>query len=264
MSDKNTQRKSSEPGARFFLTENIKKGIISDFSTEVAECQKPEGHLRFLKRIVLTENRTGKKSRREQRERKNSKSSLNPNANKIYSNSNRIYPTRIRSTPMRIGYIRTRIGSIPTRIGSTSKSLVDYIISDLPTIEGAVTYVSDTPLRTLKKTVVGHRATSAITNIKLKPQARVTIKDIFDKRNYRPELSRNHLSDWSNFYIQNWVEGMFSAFTDNFENALGKCVQKRNVLILNNEGNLWLHKNRITAETKKLYIKLTLNRIPMT
>ena len=38
----------------------------------------------------------------------------------------------------------------PTRIGPTSKSLVDYIISDLPMIEGAVTYVSDTPLRTLK------------------------------------------------------------------------------------------------------------------
>ena len=39
----------------------------------------------------------------------------------------------------------------PTRIGPTSKSLVDYIISDLPMIEGAVTYVSDSPLRTLKK-----------------------------------------------------------------------------------------------------------------
>ena len=39
----------------------------------------------------------------------------------------------------------------PTRIGPTAKSLVDYIISDLPMIEGAVTYISDTPLRTLKK-----------------------------------------------------------------------------------------------------------------
>ena len=39
----------------------------------------------------------------------------------------------------------------PTRIGPTSKSLVDYIISDLPMIEGVVTYVPDTPLRTLKK-----------------------------------------------------------------------------------------------------------------
>ena len=58
----------------------------------------------------------------------------------------------------------------PTRIGPTSKSLVDYIVSDLPMIEGAVTYVSDTPLRTLKKkTEVDHRATLAITNIKMKP-----------------------------------------------------------------------------------------------
>ena len=48
----------------------------------------------------------------------------------------------------------------PTRIGHTSKSLVDYIISDLSTTEGAVTYVSDTPLRTLKKrkwTIVLHQ-----------------------------------------------------------------------------------------------------------
>ena len=125
----------------------------------------------------------------------------------------------------------------PTRIGPTSKSLVDYIISDLPMIEGAVTYVLDTPLRTLKKTEVDHRATSAITNIKMKPQARVTIKEIFDKRNYRPEVLRNHLSDsdWSNFYNQNCAEGMFSAFTDIFENALRKCVQKRKVFISNDK-----------------------------
>ena len=72
-----------------------------------------------------------------------------------------------------------------------------------------------------------HRATSAITNIKMKTQARVTIKEIFDKRNYRPEILRNHLSysDCCNFYNQNGAEGMFSAFTDIFENALRKCVQ---------------------------------------
>ena len=100
----------------------------------------------------------------------------------------------------------------PTRIGPTSNSLIDYIISDLPMIEGTVTYVSDTPLRTLKKKEVDHRVTSAITNIKMKPQARVTIKEIFDKRNYRPEILRNHLSysDWSNFYNQNCAEGVFS------------------------------------------------------
>ena len=88
-------------------------------------------------------------------------------------------------------------------------------------IEGAVTYVSDTPLRTLKQMEVEHRATSAITNIKMKPQARVTIKEISDKRIYRPEIVRNHLSDsdWSNFYNQNCAEGMFSAFTAIFENA---------------------------------------------
>ena len=152
----------------------------------------------------------------------------------------------------------------PTRIGPTSKSLVDYIISDLPMIEGAVTYVSDTPLRTLKKTEVDHRATSAITNIKMKPQARVTIKEIFDKRNYRPEVLRNHLSysDWSNFYNQKCAEGMFSAFTDIFEIALRKCVQKRKVFIRNDKKELWLHKKWITAETMKLYDKMRLKMDP--
>ena len=54
----------------------------------------------------------------------------------------------------------------------------------------------------------------------MKPQARVTIKENFDKQNYRPEILRNHISDsdWSNLYNQNFAEGMFSAFTDNFGN----------------------------------------------
>ena len=90
---------------------------------------------------------------------------------------------------------------------------------------------------------VDHQTTSAITNIKVKPQARVTIKEIFDKRNYRPEILRNHLSDsdWSNFYNQNCAEGIFSAFTVIFENALGKCEQKRKVFICNDKKELWLH-----------------------
>ena len=74
---------------------------------------------------------------------------------------------------------------------------------------------------------------------------------------------RNHLSDsdWNIFYIQNCAEGLFPAFTDIFENALSKCVQKK-VFIRNNKNELWLHKKRITAETKKLYIKMTLSMDP--
>ena len=51
-----------------------------------------------------------------------------------------------------------------TGIGFTSKSLVDNIITDLPAIEGAVTYLSDNPLRTSKKNESGP-AMSTNTNI---------------------------------------------------------------------------------------------------
>ena len=75
---------------------------------------------------------------------------------------------------------------------------------------------------------------------------------------------RNHLSDsdWSNFSNQNCAEGMFSALTDIFENALRKCVQKRKVFIRNDKNELWLHKKMITVETMKLYDKIRLNMDP--
>ena len=55
---------------------------------------------------------------------------------------------------------------------------------------------------------------------------------------------------------------MFSAFTDIFEDGLGKCVQKRNVFIRNDKNEQWLHKKWITAETMKLYDKMRLNMDP--
>ena len=53
----------------------------------------------------------------------------------------------------------------------------------------------------------------------MKPQAGVTIKKIFNKRNYRPEILRNNLSDsdWSKIYNQNCAEGMFQRSLINFE-----------------------------------------------
>ena len=55
-------------------------------------------------------------------------------------------------------------------------------------IEGAVTNVSDTPLRTLKKTEVEHPATSATTNIKMKTQERITIKNFTKNGNTGPKF----------------------------------------------------------------------------
>ena len=55
---------------------------------------------------------------------------------------------------------------------------------------------------------------------------------------------------------------MFSAFTDIFENALRKCVQKRKVFIRNDKNELWLRKKWISAETMKLSEKMRLNMDP--
>ena len=56
----------------------------------------------------------------------------------------------------------------PTRFGKNSKSVIDYIISDLPGIDTYDTFVSDTPLRNRNGKEVDHRAVFMITNSRMK------------------------------------------------------------------------------------------------
>ena len=48
---------------------------------------------------------------------------------------------------------------LPTRVVGTSKSLIDYFITDLLKSETFETHVSDTPFRTSKNKPIDHRAT---------------------------------------------------------------------------------------------------------
>ena len=97
---------------------------------------------------------------------------------------------------------------IPTRVQGNSKTLIDYIITDLSHADTFEPIVSDTSLRTLKKAEIDHRATSVITEANMKTRSRVFIKEIFDISNYRKEHFRELLSrsDWSAFYSQTCAE----------------------------------------------------------
>ena len=92
--------------------------------------------------------------------------------------------------------------SIPTRISGNCKSLLDYIITDLP--EYKQSCISDTPLRTIKGKTSDHYATSIITEIKMHKPPKVTLKEIFDKTGYRVEQLRKLISNsnWLVFVLQ--------------------------------------------------------------
>ena len=68
--------------------------------------------------------------------------------------------------------------NIPTRISGHCKSLLDYIITDLPELKR--TYISDTPLKTIQGKMSDHFATSINTEIKMHKPPNVTLKEIFD------------------------------------------------------------------------------------
>ena len=116
----------------------------------------------------------------------------------------------------------------PTKISGNCKSLLDYIITDLP--ESKRTYICDTPLRTIQGKMSDHFATSIITDIKMHKPPSVTIKKIFDKTEYRVEELRSLISNsnWCLFYNQTCAEGMFTVFADILEKALRRCAPKKN------------------------------------
>ena len=117
---------------------------------------------------------------------------------------------------------------IPTRISGNCKSLLDYIITDLPELKR--TYISDTPLRTIQGKMSDHFETSIITDIKMHKAPSVTIKEVFDKTEYRVEELRSLISNsnWCFLYNHTCAEGMFTVFADILEKALRRCAPKKN------------------------------------
>ena len=74
------------------------------------------------------------------------------------------------------------------RVVGTSKTLIDYIITDHLKAETFETHVSDTPFRTSKNKPIDHRATSIISDFQIDTNEKVIVKNIFDKKKYRKDL----------------------------------------------------------------------------
>ena len=108
---------------------------------------------------------------------------------------------------------------LPTIAVGTSKTLIDYIITDHLKAETFETHVSDNPLGTSKNKPIDHRATSNISYFQTNTNKKDIVKEIFDKKNYRKDLFCRDLqsSDWSRFYCQNSAEDMFSVFSNVFD-----------------------------------------------
>ena len=124
------------------------------------------------------------------------------------------------------------IKELPKRVVGTSKTLIDYIITDHLKAETVETHVSATPFRTSKNKLTDHWATSIISDFQINTNKKVIVKAIFDKKNYREDLFCRDLesSDWSRFYRQNSAENMLSVFSNIFERSLENCVTKEKYL----------------------------------
>ena len=129
---------------------------------------------------------------------------------------------------------------IPTRVRGKSKSLLDYIITDLPGSINFESYVSDTPLRNLNGEHVDHFQTSVISNVTLHQPPKVIIKEIYDKSNYKAEKLREIIrySDWTNFYNQNCAEGMYTCFTSTIEKCVNAFPKRKFLSEMTNKSNL--------------------------
>ena len=116
-----------------------------------------------------------------------------------------------------------------TRVQNQSRTLIDYIITDHLKSENFETFVSDSVFRTSKNKSIDHRATSVVSNLQIEKRCNVTIKEVFDKSNYKrdefcQEIQR---SDWCRFYRQKSAEKMFYVFNDILKNAMRKCVLRK-------------------------------------
>ena len=145
-----------------------------------------------------------------------------------------------------------------TRVQNQSKTLIDYIITDHLKSENFETFVSESVFRTSKNKSIDHRATSVVSNLQIEKRCNVTIKEVFDKSNYRrdefcQEIQR---SDWCRFYRQKSAEEMFYVFNDILRNAMRKCVFKKKIFIRNDKNLLTIQKSWVEKESIEIYNKM--------
>ena len=143
----------------------------------------------------------------------------------------------------------------PTRLKATSKTLIDYIITDHSNAAFFTAIVSDTPLRTIGKKPIDHLATSVITNIQMMKTTNVFKKTIFDKKTYNKKHFQYYVRncDWEYFYGQSCAEGLFSIFSNYIENSLNKEILKKTIFIRKDKSNLTLHQKWVMEKTKQHY-----------
>ena len=133
-----------------------------------------------------------------------------------------------------------------TRIKRTSKTIIDYIITDHSNAAFFTHIVSDTPLRTIGKKSIDHLATSVITNIQMIKSTNVFRKEVINKNTYNKELFQYYVQncDWEYFCRQNCAAGLFSIFSNFIENSLNKSILKKTVFIhLKNTSELGYRKD---------------------
>ena len=120
---------------------------------------------------------------------------------------------------------------LPPRVVGTSKTLIDYIITDHLNAETFETHVLDTPFRTSKNKPIDHRATSIISDFQINTNKKDIVKEIFDKKNYRKDLFCRDMesSHWSSFCHQNSAEDMCSVFINIFERSLEMFYETKSV-----------------------------------
>lgn len=132
----------------------------------------------------------------------------------------------------------------PTRVTESSKTLLDYIISEPGTVHKYI--VSDTPFKT------DHLLSLIINNFEIK-KTEAVLKIIRDTKNYNKSKFKDHMAtcNWGNLYCAENIDDMFNSFEYNFENVLNLHAPTKNIFVRNNKV---IKKNKpwITDEIKTL------------
>ena len=145
-----------------------------------------------------------------------------------------------------------------TRVQNQSRTLIDFIITDHLKSEIFETFVSDSVFRTSKNKSIDHRATSVLGSLKIEKRCNVTIKEVFDKSNYKRDdfCQKIQRSDWCRFYRQKSAEEMFYVFNDILKNAMRKCVFRKKIFIRNDKNLLTIQKSWVEKESIEIYNKM--------
>lgn len=133
---------------------------------------------------------------------------------------------------------------VATRISVSTKTLLDYIISDSSNTEEYL--VSDTEFKT------DHLLSVCIESTKL-VKSKAIMNFIRDTKEYNKELFKNDMyaADWSSLYLNDNIDNMFMAFEDTFNKVLNKHAPLKQKFIRNSY-NINKDKSWITEECKAM------------